>query len=372
LCDLVTDAFALTVRTAREYCALPEPDESALLLGPLVRRGERTIIVGDPGHGKTSLALQFLAGVVRGDDVFGFLGAGAGPALYIDLEQGVRSIKRCLRETQFMDSDDVLVVSVPDGLALDADAEHYAELCRVIGEHRPTVVLLDPFYKAHRADDPNAERPVIDLMRKLDALRTERGFALLMPAHPRKDVPGSKGHRKLTLHDVAGSGAVTRGAEVVLAIERLEHGAARLRVLKDRDGDLQVGDAWPLLFDREHGFIRAADKPPRDLEAECEAWLIMHPGSTTNKVAAAVQAGRDSVSRTLKESTRFQMERGPNRAHHWSVASDVQTHLGHLDAPRAAVGGPVGGPSLEGPTEATRALGGPSARDDRRPDDDPA
>lgn len=41
----------------------------------------------------------------------------------------------------------------------------------------------------------------------------------LLPAHPRKDIAGRDGARKLTLHDVAGSGAIVRGAEVLLGLE---------------------------------------------------------------------------------------------------------------------------------------------------------
>ena len=116
----------------------------------------------------------------------------------------------------------------------------------------PDVVVLDPYYKAHRGDS-NEERAVVDLMRYLDALRARYGFALILPAHPRKDQTGRDGARKLKLDDVAGSGAVTRGAELVLGLERLAHGVARLRVLKDRDGDLTVGEEWPLLFKRGRG-----------------------------------------------------------------------------------------------------------------------
>jgi AAA domain-containing protein len=249
------DAFRLDVATASAFVARPEPPESALLLGPLVRRCERVVLLGDTGHGKTTLSYQMGGAVIAGEEALGYRGEGIGPLLILDLEQGERSIKRLLREARLDGRDDVLVVSVPDGLALDADDAHYAELGRVVAEHQPSVVLLDPYYKAHRADDPNAERPIVDLMRRLDGLRAEHGFALVMPAHPRKNTPGRSGSpRKLTLADVAGSGAVTRGAEVVLAIERLSHGHARLRILKDRDGDLEVGDEWPLIFDRDHGF----------------------------------------------------------------------------------------------------------------------
>jgi hypothetical protein len=190
--------------------------------------------------------------VLTGDEVLGYTGAGVGPVLIVDLEQGVRSLKRTARAVGFDQREDVLYVHAPDGLSLDSDEFDREELEAVIAERRPAVLILDPYYKAHTGDS-NEERAVVDLMRYLDGLRSRHGFALILPAHPRKD-PGSSGPRKLTLHDVAGSGAAVRGAEVVVAIERLSHGYARLRVLKDRDGDLPVGDAWPLVFTRGEGF----------------------------------------------------------------------------------------------------------------------
>lgn len=258
------DNFRLTVRTAIEIEATPDPPDTDKLLGPLVTKGERTIIVGDTGHGKTTFALQILQAVLTGEPMLGHDGAGTGPVMIIDLEQGRRAIKRGLREANLQQRPDVLHISVPDGLALDKDAQHIAELNRVIATHKPTMLLLDPYYKAHRADDPNQERPIIDLMRQLDRLRTDHGFALLLPAHPRKDIAGKEGARKLTLNDISGSGAVTRGAEIILALERLAHGYARLRYLKDREGELPINETVALLYDKQQGF----QVDPRDDETD--------------------------------------------------------------------------------------------------------
>ncbi len=181
----LVDVFRLVVRTAREICALPDPPESHRLAGPLVGRGARTIVVADTGHGKTTLSLQIAKAILTGDEILGYDGAGVGPVLVLDLEQGERSIKRSLREAGLAGRDDVNHVAVPDGLALDSDEDHRAELERVISETLPAVFILDPYYKAHRSDS-NEERAIVDLMRYLDGLRARYGFALLLPAHPRR------------------------------------------------------------------------------------------------------------------------------------------------------------------------------------------
>jgi hypothetical protein len=234
---------------ASAFLELPEPEGNELL-GPLVLRGGRTIVGGDSGHGKTTLTYAMLSAIVYGTELLKWQGSGMGPALIIDLEQGIRSIKRGLRESEL--DDNVYVLNLPDGLALDQNPGELLRLEEVIVTIEPTVISIDPYYKAHRGD-ANEERAVTDLMRNLDRLRSEYGFALLLPAHVRKEVQAS-GARKLTLGDIAGSGAISRGAEVVIGLERLSHGTARLRFLKDREGDLPVGDFLELNYSQEDGF----------------------------------------------------------------------------------------------------------------------
>jgi len=265
----VAAPLELKVRTAREVCEEPDPPDSDELLGPLIRRGQRTIPVGDTGEGKTTLVMQAIRAAVEGGELLGWRGTGDIRALVVDLEQGRRTVKRVLLEAGLKDSEAVDYVLVPDGLTLDSNDQHAAELERVIAAGGYAIVALDPYYKAHRGDS-NDERAVVDLMRRLDGLRDRYGFGLILPAHPRKDSPGSTGPRRLTLSDVAGSGGLTRGAEIVVAIEKLAPGHARLRFLKDRDGDLPVGTVWNLLFTRGGGFRRDPkdSEPPRDIAAE--------------------------------------------------------------------------------------------------------
>jgi hypothetical protein len=323
------EPFELTAYTAPELMALPDPPEADVLLGPLVGRRARTIVVGDTGHGKTTFALQAVRAILAGAEFLEHRGAGVGPALVVDAEQGLRSIKRVLREVQLADRDELVYVHAPDGLALDSEPAHRAALERLIVAHRPAVVVLDPYYKCHRGE-ANEERAVVDLMRVLDALRAAHGFALMLPAHPRKEQPGRDGYRKLTLHDVAGSGALTRGAEVVVALERLAHGYSRLRFLKDRDGDLPVGETVGLVFDRDEGFrldpreqVEQAELDERLLELAADGeWR------TLKEWREALELGEQRVRGMLDRLTedgRLEHEQGPAGRHHsakcWRGAS---------------------------------------------------
>ncbi len=98
------------------------------MLGPAVVRGQRIVLGGHTGEGKTTLALQILRTVIGGDQLLDWHGAGGTRALVIDAEQGLKTIKRRLREAGLADSDQVDYVRVPDGLELDSDERHVAEV----------------------------------------------------------------------------------------------------------------------------------------------------------------------------------------------------------------------------------------------------
>jgi hypothetical protein len=286
--------FQLHVTTARDLCNEPDDPGGGQLLGPLLLQGGRTIIVGDTGQGKTSLAFQMIQATLDAAPFLDWTGTGkGGRALIVDLEQGRRSVKRGLRDANLDDREDIDLVLVPDGLSLDSEPAELDELDRVIHAGGYTIVNLDPYYKAHRADEPNAERPIVDLMRKLDQLRARHGFSLILPAHPRKDIAGAATIRKLTIHDIAGSGAVTRGAEIVLAIERIAHGLARLRFLKDREGDLPIGEAFHLHYTKTDGFTRDPKDtaPARDYHADILAASTDGQWRTIRDYMADLKAG---------------------------------------------------------------------------------
>lgn len=351
--------FIFDVLTAREICALPDPPLDDVMLGPLAVRRYRTIIAAGSGEGKTTLSLAIIRTLTVGGELLSWTCAGGERVLILDLEQGLRTVKRRLEEVGLEDCDLVDYVRVPDGLALEQDAQQRDALEQLLRDNGYAAVLLDPFYKAHRGES-NDERAIIDLMRVLDGWRETYGFALLLPAHTRKRLePGGK----LTIDDIFGSGAFVRGAELVVGLQRVSNGFARIYWFKDRDGSdetVEIGSHWNLLYDRDTGYRRDPQDlaPPRDLVSEIDAWLQEHPNSSTNEVIVGVGAGRTRVSDILKKDDRFTYQPGANKARFW-VSRSPEYHLRPPEPPRNLSGVPLGVPSIEGHHEDTETSGVP-------------
>jgi hypothetical protein len=289
--------FTLQVMTARDLCALPDPPTTDELLGPLVIRGQRLVLGGHTGEGKTSLVFQIVRAIVLGEQLFEWQGIGNVRALVIDAEQGLKTVKRRLREAGLDDNSQVDYARVPDGLELDRDAQHIAAVEQQLAEGGYALVAADPLYKLHTGDS-NAEREAVDLMRLFDRWREQYQFALALPVHCRKPIPGTK----FTIHDLFGSSAYTRGAEVVLGLQRLRDGYSRLHFLKDRDGDLPIGAHWGLLFDRENGFQRDPEdgnKEPTTVDQVREL-LETEPGMTKARLETATGKSERTIQKALK------------------------------------------------------------------------
>jgi hypothetical protein len=72
------------------------------------------------------------------------------------------------------------------------------------------------------------------------------------------------------MHEFFGSSAYLRGAEIVLGLQRLSDGYAKIHFFKDRDGDgPPIGTHWGLLFNREEGFrVDPTSTEPKQTVAE--------------------------------------------------------------------------------------------------------
>jgi hypothetical protein len=307
--------FQPEVLTAKALCALPDPPLSDELLGPLIVRGARFVLGAHTGEGKTTMTLAIVRAIVLGTNFLDWNGAG-GRALIIDAEQGLKTIKRRLREAGLDRTELIDYVRAPDGLALDRDQEQINVINQLLADGSYAVVAADPLYKLHGGDS-NAEREAVDLMRRFDAWREQHHFALALPVHCRKPPVGAK----FTMHEFFGSSAYLRGAEVVLGLQRIRDGYSRLHFFKDRDGDLPIGAAWGLLFDRESGYRRDPDDetPKQTARQAIEELLREQPNMTIAQLMAASGYAERTVQKALKEMRATDHRPGSNAPALWQL-----------------------------------------------------
>jgi hypothetical protein len=282
----------IEVLSAKQIMAIPPPSTDADLLGPLLHKGQRVVLGGHTGAGKTSASLWMVAAAVHGTRFLQWDGRGGLRALVIDAEQGTETIQRRIAEVGLQDSEQVQFLRMPDGLALDSDSDAVAQMERILRDGRYDLVLADPLYKLGRGD-LNDARAAVNLMRRFDDWRERYDFALLLPMHCRKPHPNSS----LSVHDLFGSSGFQWGAEILLGLERKTPGRSLLHFWKDRDGRLgpEVGARWVLSFDRDSGYQVMSRGDEDAGRFNLRAWLLRYLGSEHANEAFSIYQLRDAL-----------------------------------------------------------------------------
>lgn len=310
------------VLTARQVCDLEPPDNLPILSaperGPLAYPGVRIVIGAPSGAGKTTFSLRVIRAAVLGEKFLDWRGQPRPDgqprrALIVDLEQGLRTVQRRLREAGLDECEQVDYVRIPDGLGIDRDERQREWLRMVLEQGGYDLVLVDPLYKLHHGDGD--ERGIVDLMRHLDRWREDYGFCLILPAHLRK--ADKTGRNEVTMDDISGSGAIVRGAEIVLGLRLVAGipegtdgwGKSQLYFWKDRDGDLPVGTKWNLTFRPEQGYM--VNRQPAQTTKELVAQLLaaaFPEGLSYADMARSLQLSERTVSRAVGElKTEFEV-----------------------------------------------------------------
>lgn len=178
-----------------------EPD---WLIPGLLERGERVIITGTEGLGKSVALAQIAVCLASGVHPFtGMPEHDAVRVLVVDVENPKRLlgsryrwITRCVEDVAGVrvDRDRLMVEIREEGIDLTQPAD-VTWLDRLLTGGRPDVLIIGPLYKLHR-QNMNDETAARELAHTLDTLRVRHNLALIIEAHSgQAEDPG--GRRKL-------------------------------------------------------------------------------------------------------------------------------------------------------------------------------
>jgi len=249
----------LTTPTVAEFLAVsPQDDAYDWVVPGLLERGDRMILTGTEGLGKSTLFRQLAVTIAAGIHPFDHHTIEPRRVLIIDCENGPAHIRRKLRPLVIQAENlghpiretDLWIEVRPEGLDLAADKD-VSWLLRHVAAIAPDVVTIGPLYRlAPRAlNDDSDAAPIIATLNMIRA----RGACVLLEAHAGHAL-GAGGRRDLRPR---GSSAFLGWPEFGYGIRTSDLDEAKMRRLVDvvsfrGDRDerewperLVAGGTWP-------------------------------------------------------------------------------------------------------------------------------
>ena len=181
--------------------------------------GMITLLAGEPGIGKSALALALAASITRGDEWPDHTqGPGQGKVVWAETEEAQRPNLDRARAWQIP----LRSMIVPSTRGLFADShldrkEAWSDL--VLAAQLPSValVVVDSLRGAHRGDENSSQ--VVELLTNLASLARDAKIAVLAIHHLRKKSIHDP-NASITLDRIRGSSAIAATPRVIWAVDR--------------------------------------------------------------------------------------------------------------------------------------------------------
>jgi KaiC/GvpD/RAD55 family RecA-like ATPase len=275
-----------------------QPPEVPWQIHGLVVRGDVTILTGDPGAGKSLLALTLAAAVARGELIAG-LECERGSVVYLDAENGGREIHRRIRSLGVPDVD-VTVVEA-DGVNL-RDEVDFAGLESVVAQFEPSMLVLDSLTALWPGANERKTEDVAPTLYELKRLAERHGTAILVLHHRPKDGGEYRGTTAI-------AAAAQLGFTLAKAKDDPDRTRRRLRCWKCRPAP-EPEDRW-LHLDAERGMVLVGEAEPfeslEEPEVQAPARQALTPrvlealgGGPLSLTEIAVRVGKRPADGTLR------------------------------------------------------------------------
>lgn len=256
-----------------------EPPEVPWQVDGLAVRGDVTVMTGDPGAGKSLLALVLGGAVARGESIAG-IDCSRGSVVYLDAENGGREIHRRLHSLGVPEVD-VTVVEA-DGVNLRDEAD-FAGLEALVSKFGPSLLVLDSLTALWPGANERKTEDVAPTLYELKRLAERHGVAVMLLHHRPKD--GG---------EYRGTTAIAAAAQLGFTLSRVKEDPQRTRrrlhCWKCRPA-AEPEDRW-LHLDAERGMVLVGVAEPYVSPDEPDAAFAPRRDGFVPQVLAALEGRR--------------------------------------------------------------------------------
>ncbi len=272
------------------FLAGDEPEHD-WLIPDLVERGDRVIFTGLEGGGKSTLLRQITVQAGAGIHPFTLEKIDPIKALYVDLENSSRQVRRGLRPLTLKAGDrlevgQVHIVVQPSGINLlhQADVDWLAARVKAA---KPDLLCIGPMYKL-ASGDPIKEEVAKAVVVALDRLRADHDLTMLIEAHIPYGTAGKRPERPY------GASIWSRWPEFGIFVGQtgaLSHWRGA-RDEREWPAALKRGGEWPWM---------AEDNAQEALWKRILGWVYEHKRTcSVRTLEVQLGASRSSIHRALK------------------------------------------------------------------------
>lgn len=238
---------------------LEEEEDYNWIIPGLLEEGDRLILTGNEGKGKSTLQRQVAVQLAQGIHPFTYEPIEPKRVMIFDLENSRRQVKRKLREMDFVNGVKrgmLNITCLPGGLDLSTHDIQMA-FTDSLSNFYPDLLIMGPMYKM--GGQLEKEEDSGKLAAYLDSLRSYFGFALVMESHqPHQVVTQQMKYRPERPY---GSSLWMRWPEFGLCLE--DDGTLRhwrgARDVRDWPVKLRWGDEWPWVVDSRKCLVCAKE-----------------------------------------------------------------------------------------------------------------
>lgn len=247
-----------------------------------IPKGFISMIVGDPGIGKSMLVLAIVNFIVTGKDWPTCKNENKpSNVIWVDTEASQQLLRMRIRKMGI--DKDRLYIPVIDGDILGQvdvmNPEHREVISDMIDNINPALIVLDSLGGAHTRGENKFEE-IAPILKFFALIARDKDIAILMTHHLNKGNPGES--TEVGLYRIRGSTAIPQFCRSIMAMERLKEDEIRFRMIKSNLSRLAKPLSILPVFDGEGDIVDIKYKhyepptPKRTKTEMCANWVIEH------------------------------------------------------------------------------------------------